>query len=243
MSEKWVAFQQNQRDEVRILGEVAGALPAEAGMKQQNYIARIPMGTMSEKWGVLEDQGGSVMRVTDKPGTLRAQSHQHEPIIFRGAETMEQDTTLSLFPSSVEDSHARITQLQESAAAWLATVVRCGGSSIGSLLNSAPSGLSERMFLGSSVPTVDGTSSQSLPALFNSGMASPGLFLTLNTSEWRSGGVACSLSAILEANPDPQYFLSPKACSGILRRAEKRGKDLPTALRLALTRRADSLET
>jgi hypothetical protein len=32
----------------------------------------------------------------------------------------------------------------------------------------------------------------------------------------------------------PKYFLSPKACAGILRRAEKRGKKLPTALQKAL---------
>lgn len=147
------------------------------------------------------------------------------------------DEPLSLFNSSVEDSHARITALQESAADWLATVVRCGGSSIGSLLNSAPPGLSERMYLGSSVPTEDGTSSASLPALFNSGMASHGLFLTLNTSEWRNEGVACSLSAILEEDPDPKYLLSPKACSGILRRSERRGKKLPPSLQAALERR------
>jgi hypothetical protein len=37
-----------------------------------------------------------------------------------------------------------------------------------------------------------------------------------------------SLSDILETGDVPQrYFLSPKACSGILRRAEKRGKELP----------------
>jgi DNA (cytosine-5)-methyltransferase 1 len=38
-----VAFQQNTRDEVRLLngdGQIAGALAAEAGMKQQNYIAQ-----------------------------------------------------------------------------------------------------------------------------------------------------------------------------------------------------------
>lgn len=39
-----VAFQQNQRDEVRLIGgdgQIAGALTAEAGMKQQNYIAEV----------------------------------------------------------------------------------------------------------------------------------------------------------------------------------------------------------
>ncbi len=44
-----------------------------------------------------------------------------------------------------------------------------------------------------------------------------------------------SLSAILESGDlDRRYFLSPKACKGILRRAAKRGKELPQALRHAL---------
>ena len=47
----------------------------------------------------------------------------------------------------------------------------------------------------------------------------------------RSDVAVSSLSSILERGPiDPRYFLSPKACSGILRRAEKRGKELPGAL-------------
>jgi hypothetical protein len=44
-----------------------------------------------------------------------------------------------------------------------------------------------------------------------------------------------SLSQVLESGPVPQrYFLSEKACSGILRRAERRGKALPDQLRQAL---------
>ena len=63
-----------------------------------------------------------------------------------------------------------------------------------------------------------------------------------NTSEWRKGGSACSLSQILEANPHPKYSLSPKACQGILRRAEKRGKELPEMLQKALERVAEATE-
>ena len=45
-----------------------------------------------------------------------------------------------------------------------------------------------------------------------------------------------SLSQILETGPIPQrFFLSQKACQGILRRAEKRGKVLPTQLHQALS--------
>jgi hypothetical protein len=66
-------------------------------------------------------------------------------------------------------------------------------------------------------------------------MGSPTEFLTLNILEYPSDGVASSLSDILEAGEVPQrYYLSATACRGILRRAEKRGKELPEALRSAL---------
>lgn len=38
LHEQPIVFQQNQRDEVRSLGNKAGSLVAEAGMRQQNYI-------------------------------------------------------------------------------------------------------------------------------------------------------------------------------------------------------------
>lgn len=47
-------------------------------------------------------------------------------------------------------------------------------------------------------------------------------------------GVELHLSQILEDNPHPKYYLSAKACQGILNRAARRGKDLPEALRKAL---------
>jgi hypothetical protein len=66
-------------------------------------------------------------------------------------------------------------------------------------------------------------------------MGSHTAFLTLNTSEWHSAAAVCSLSDTLEIGDLPQrYFLSATACKGILRRAEKRGKELPPALAQAL---------
>lgn len=47
-------------------------------------------------------------------------------------------------------------------------------------------------------------------------------------------GTVCSLSDILEENPDEKYNLSWRACYGILRRAESRAKELPINLYLAL---------
>lgn len=49
---------------------------------------------------------------------------------------------------------------------------------------------------------------------------------------------ASHLSQILEASPHPKYSLSAKACLGILNRAEKRGKQLPEILKLALIQQA-----
>jgi hypothetical protein len=72
-------------------------------------------------------------------------------------------------------------------------------------------------------------------------MGSPTGFLTLNTSEWPSDAAVCSLSDTLETGDVPQrFFLSAKACQGILRRAEKRGKKLPPLLRQALESVAQS---
>ena len=56
-------------------------------------------------------------------------------------------------------------------------------------------------------------------------------------SEWPSDDdvVLCSLAEMLETgNHLMRYCLSPKACRGILRRAEKRGKTLPEPLEAAL---------
>ena len=58
---------------------------------------------------------------------------------------------------------------------------------------------------------------------------------TLNTGPAPpSGDAGCSLSLILEENVPDKYFLSPKACEGILNRAERRGKHLPPLLQAAL---------
>lgn len=58
--------------------------------------------------------------------------------------------------------------------------------------------------------------------------------LTLNTGESPSVVVESTLSQILEANVPDKYYLSAKACEGILRRAERRGKQLPQMLKDAL---------
>ena len=46
--------------------------------------------------------------------------------------------------------------------------------------------------------------------------------------------VESHLSQILEEHPHPKYYLSAKACAGIIKRAESRGKELPPILKEAL---------
>lgn len=61
---------------------------------------------------------------------------------------------------------------------------------------------------------------------------------TLNTGVSPREGRACSLSRILEDSPPRKYYLSRKACLGILRRAHERGKPLPPELEMALNAQA-----
>ena len=71
-------------------------------------------------------------------------------------------------------------------------------------------------------------------ASWEMGGQSLGELTTLNSGECPSAAVESRLSQILEENPLPKYSLSATACQGILRRAERRGKELPQALKIAL---------
>ena len=117
------AFAVNQRDEARDLHDLAGALGARPGMKQQTFIAEggkrqepdglphaaaFSAGQGAKAGGIgyqeecaptlkasesgtnmvpsvlcLNDQGGKTMACTvDKTGTLRAQEHGHQPLVY-----------------------------------------------------------------------------------------------------------------------------------------------------------------
>ena len=73
-----------------------------------------------------------------------------------------------------------------------------------------------------------------LGAYWETATVSPGESSMHNTSESPSVAVESSLSQVLQMNAPEKYSLSAKACNGILRRAEKRGKELPDMLREAL---------
>ena len=61
-----------------------------------------------------------------------------------------------------------------------------------------------------------------------------GAYTTHSFGESPSEENASRLSQILEECPHPKYSLSEKACTGILNRAARRGKELPPELKAAL---------
>ena len=107
LSDEPVAFAQNQRDEVRDLHNIAGALGAQPGMKQQTFIASFSAGAGATAGTIgyaeevaptlmgspsrncmpsvmcLHDQGGQRMDVCkNMTGTLRASEKEHQPLVY-----------------------------------------------------------------------------------------------------------------------------------------------------------------
>ena len=149
---------------------------------------------------------------------------------------MQQLTFLSAEP------HASPSASPDSERDWTTRVATSCSPTVRLLAAIGPDGWFGRTSPASCRLTAGGTLEPSLGCWQNSGMGSPTEFLTLSTSEWtalpaqfRSDDGVCSLSDILETGAVPQrYFLSAKACAGILRRAAKRGKALPDQLFAAL---------
>lgn len=136
------------------------------------------------------------------------------------------------------------------------------------LINRTVGGSSGKMYQAYSVQTGGVISQDYYPCLPdatlecpNKGLVQPDLFAMLDetASEWHgecwtlnlpefpdvsrspflNEDVVCSLSDILEIGDVPQrYYLSRSACLGLLRRAEKRGKRLPSLLEAVLKMQA-----
>ena len=98
-----------------------------------------------------------------------------------------------------------------------------------------PSGAFGKMCQVSSVQIGGGTLVPFLGRWAKSGMGGPIGCLMLNTLEYPKDDVESLLLDVLEIGSLPQkYYLTPIACQGILRRAKKRGKELPILLQTAL---------
>lgn len=156
---------------------------------------------------------------------------------------------LMLWP---EGHRAPISAWLGAVRAWQVSTLDCFGTSAVSLLSRLPVGWCGRTSMvlcpptpartlppccgdspgsGLPCPRTGGARSECAQAL--TGPLSGGC-LTLNGAEWPSVAVVCSLSQVLEPCVDRKYLLSPKACRGVLDRAERRGKRLPGPLAAAL---------
>lgn len=62
---------------------------------------------------------------------------------------------------------------------------------------------------------------------------SHGAFRARNTGASPREEIASTLSQILQGSVPEKYYLSSRACEGILRRAQRRGKELPPMLKEA----------
>ena len=98
---------------------------------------------------------------------------------------------------------------------------------------------SSRMYRDSSPRMAGETLGRSSVAWKNSGMGGPTGFLTLSSSECPSDDDGCSyapstLAQVLEPTAPQRFYLSARAATGILRRATRRGRELPQALHTAL---------
>ena len=141
----------------------------------------------------------------------------------------------------LEEPPAKASQSQDFAKDLL-THAETLCSPILPLLHSiSPSGWFGRTCPASCLATEDGILEPFSGRWASSGMGSPTECLTLNTSEWPKDAAVCLLSDTLETGNVPQrFYLSAKACQGILRRAEKRGKKLPEQLLQALSQVAQA---
>ena len=160
-----------------------------------------------------------------------------------------------------EEPPANPSRSPASASEWMTRVATWPLNFVRLLADFSPASWSGKTSLGyippgpvrRSVTTSKGTktvtSGHSSTPWRSAGIRHAGESWTLNMSEWthtlvpsHSDGSVSSLSDILETGDHLRpYYLSPRACAGILRRAAKRDKTLPAALERALSAVAGEL--
>ena len=149
---------------------------------------------------------------------------------------------LSIF--SLVEPPASPSASRDSDRDWTIRAATSRLSSLRWLDEFAPAGSFGRTSPAFCRTTKDGRLEPSSDSWGNAGIVEPTESLTLNLPEWAasdelcpSAAAVCSLSDILEpaTSIPPRFYLTAKACAGILRRAAKRGKELPPMLHRALS--------
>ena len=139
--------------------------------------------------------------------------------------------------SGQQVSHARTSLWQE----W-GRGLGFGGANLDSFMSlcasfedGAQEPLSSKTCTGFSLATEDETSQSYSRRWTNSGMVSRGVCLTARTLESPSNVDVSTLLPCIEDGEIPEkYFLSPNAATGILRRVDQMGRNLPPSFRQSL---------
>jgi site-specific DNA-cytosine methylase len=144
-------------------------------------------------------------------------------------------TTCRGLTASVPASHARMFPSQESGLGSRESAQDSFTSLRESCESFDPLGLCSRMFPDFSVQTKEETLQKCSGFSWSSaGMGFRGACSTASFSESPNVARVCSLSDILESHVPLRFYLSPRACRGVLRRAEKRKRTLQSRLQAAL---------
>ena len=141
---------------------------------------------------------------------------------------------MSMF--SLEEHHAKHSPLRECEKEWKTLEATSPWALLVWLISLDPNGLSGKMYPVSCQATEEGILVPSSGRFQNSGMGGPTGSWTLSTSACPKDAKESSLSDILQEIQDvpEKYYLSQRACQGIIKRAERRGKALPIHLSQAL---------
>lgn len=210
----------------------------DAPLLFESRVARNGRGAPSETARPLKAQSGQTGKGDGAPLLLTSEPPRKEVM-------PSEVPAESILSAEASHDHAKTCPSPDAGLALLVPDPASSGSLPESLARYAPHGFSLRMWSDSLAPT-EGTILRSSSTRWgNSAMGGPIGYSTLDTSECPRGAVESTLSAILQdgAIIPQRYYLSPKAAAGILRRAERRGKQLPHRLEQALRALVDGAAT
>lgn len=176
----------------------------------------------------MEKAGCEVVAQVEKEPFCLAVLETHWPKVAKFTDIKE-------FGASRLGFRARTGASQESGQESAEHAADCSLNSCASYEKYGLDGLSLKMFPDCYLPTPAEISPSFSHRWPKSGsLQSRTEFWTVSTSEWPKDAAVCTLSAVLEKEVPRRFFLSSRAAAGILRRAAKRGRTLPTHLQQAL---------